>query len=165
MHCSIHWSAARFVSGSRNEGQDADPDHGIAQRGRPAGHSCRVQEDVWQISLLRHHCKTGGLPFPAITHLVLAKHCSLCWTALTCTGCSWLCQIAAFTRSREAEDQRIESTWVCTGARWTRDGEEANRQGRKGKFIQRDFWDPSIPISLHDLVGATQSSSWVTLVL
>lgn len=109
--------------------------------------------------------RLGDLIFPAMTPLMLAEHRSLCWAALTCTECSWLCWIAACARSVEAEGQRVDSTWVCVGARWARDGEEANGQGRKGRLVQRGFRDPSIANSLCDLVGTTQSSSWVTVVL
>lgn len=104
----------------------------------------------------------GDLPCPAMTPLMLEECCSLCWAAVTCIECGWLGWIAAFARSMETEGQRMDSTWVCMGARWTRDGDEANRQGRKGKLVQRGFWGPSIPIFLYDLVGTTQSSSWVT---
>lgn len=155
IHFSVHCTAALFVSGSRNKGQDADPDHGVAQWGWPAGHTCRVQEDVWQIPLLRYHCKTWTPYLPCHDSPCASKTLLLELTAVTCTECGWLCWIAAFARSMRPEGERIESPWVCLGVRGTRDVEEANSRESKGKLVQRGFWDPSILISLYGLVGPT----------
>lgn len=61
------------------------------------------------------------------------------------------------------KSQRTDSTCFCVGARWARDGKEANRQGRKEKLVQRVFRDlvlslVSVPNSVYDLVETTKSS-------
>lgn len=90
----MYYIVVLFVSGSGNKRQNSDSNHGITQRGGPAGHTCRIQADVWQISLHRYHCKTWRFYLPCHASFLLVEH------RLSVAGC--VC-FAAFVMRVEAE--------------------------------------------------------------
>lgn len=114
--------------------------------------------------------RLGDFMFPTVTSFLLVEHESLCWIPISCTECSWLCLACCLCQESGGWSAREQSTCFCVGARWARDGQEANRQGKKGKLVQRGFRDlvlnlVSVPVSVCDLVETIWSSNWVTMVL
>lgn len=106
----LHWMKghlADVLTGSRNQGQDPHPRHGVPLRGRHAGHQTGLRQDLWEITL---HWHFGQLPRLSVSRDDVGGHVKGIWhhlcfvarvTPLGITrSCCWSCAEVATKEGR-----------------------------------------------------------------